>query len=132
MSIVAVTVASSAGYAIGDLAGEHGLSRIMKRKTMERVEKEAERYGVWAVVAARINPLLSTDAISLVGGLVRMGYWKFIAATVAGICPLTVAIAIHGDGWNSLKPALVWVSVISLLGLAAKVFIDRRSLADDT
>ncbi len=127
LAIVAVTVASSVGYGLGNVIGEHGLERIMKPKTLHKVEKEAERYGIWAVVVARINPLLSNDAISLVGGLIGMGYWKFIAATLAGILPLTIMIAAYGSEWQELKPALVWVSVISLAGLVVKVIIDRRA-----
>ncbi len=37
-------------------------------------------YGFWAIIVTRINPFLSNDAISFVGGLLRMGYWKFIGA----------------------------------------------------
>jgi len=51
-------------------------------------------YGFWAIIVTRVNPFLSNDAISFVGGLLRMGYWKFIAAALVGIAPLTSFIAI--------------------------------------
>ncbi|MFC7335712.1 TVP38/TMEM64 family protein [Haloferula chungangensis] len=126
IAIGAVAAASSFGYAIGNLIGEHGLERLINKKTLDKVQKETERYGIWAIVVTRINPLLSNDAISFVAGLIRMGYWKFLAATVGGILPLTVAIAVFGSDWEKMKTTLIWISVISLLGLVAKVLIDRR------
>jgi uncharacterized membrane protein YdjX (TVP38/TMEM64 family) len=58
--------------------------------------------------------MLSNDAISFVAGLLRMGYWRFIAATLAGIAPLTIFIAIMGQSNDTLLQGLLWGSIVSL------------------
>ncbi|HET8804138.1 MAG TPA: TVP38/TMEM64 family protein, partial [Aequorivita sp.] len=61
------------------------------------------------------NPFLSNDAISFVTGILKMNYWKFIAATLVGIAPLIILIAIAGENTASLKNGLLWGSIFSLL-----------------
>lgn len=126
IAIVAVAVAASVAYGIGYLVGEHGLKRLLGEKTERKVRHETERYGVWAVVIARLNPLLSNDAISFLSGLLGMGFWKFLGATLLGITPLAIAIALMGEEWQSLKTGLIALSIVSLAGLAVKVWIDKR------
>lgn len=129
LSVLAVGVASTLGYGLGTLLGEHGLERLVKRPTLEKIEREAERYGLWAVVIARLNPLISNDVISLVAGLLRMGYGRFLIATLTGILPLTAAIAAFGRDWERMKGGMLWLSLASLAGLAVKVWLDRRRSA---
>lgn len=126
ISLVAVTVASSVGYAVGAALGEHSIHRLLGARRERRVRVEACRYGVWAVFVARLSPLFSNDAISLVGGLLRIGYPRFILATVAGLLPLTLLIAGFGRDANTMKKGLVWLSVLSLLGLVAKIWYDKK------
>lgn len=126
IAVTAVLAASSTGYGVGALVGQHGLERLLKDKTLRRMERETDRYGLWGVVVARINPLFSNDAISLVAGLLRMGFGRFLIATLGGILPLVILIAWFGSGWERMKTGLIWLSVASLLGLVAKVVVDHR------
>ena len=84
-----------------------------------------ERYGVWGVVAARLSPVLSTDAVSIVAGLVGMRFWRFVLATAAGTLPLTVLVAWLGADIDRLKTGLIWVSVVSLATFVGYVAYDR-------
>lgn len=126
ISLVAVVTASSVGYGVGAAIGRHSVRRLLGPRTEARVRDEACRYGVWAVVIARLSPLFSNDAISFVGGLLRMGYQRFLAATVAGILPLIVLIAAFGRDAQTMRTGLVWISAVSLLGLAARIVHDHR------
>jgi len=125
ISIVAIAVASSFGYGAGSLIGKHTIVKLIGERNAEKVKEETDRYGLWAVVIARLNPLLSNDGISLLGGILRMGFLKFLGATLAGIAPLAVLIAIFGSEWETMKTGLIWISVVSLIGLAAKIWFDR-------
>ena len=125
IAIVAVAVASTVGYWIGRSVGEAGVSKLIGRKTERKVTGFVDEYGIWAVVIARISPFLSNDAVSIVAGLARMGYLKFMAATLAGIVPLTVLLAWLGQNNERLKTGLIWVSVVSLAGFIAYVAYDK-------
>ncbi len=123
---ISVFAASSVGYFIGGYFGDAIVARIIGERSEKKVEGFLDDYGFWAIIVTRINPFLSNDAISFVGGLLRMGYWKFIGATIVGIAPLTVFIAIMVKGTDSLKTGLLWGSIISLAIFGIYVFWDRR------
>lgn len=125
LAIVGVLIASSLGYAIGNYLGPVTVKRLIGGKTQDKVEQYVEDYGLWAVVIARLSPVLSNDATSFVGGLLQMGYLKFIGATLAGILPLTLGIAYLGKDIERLKTGLIWISAISLAGFIAYVVYDR-------
>lgn len=118
--------AASFAYGIGRSLGPVTVDRVVGAKTERKVTRFVERYGVWGIIAARVAPAISTDAVSFVAGLVRMGYVRFIAATAAGTLPLTVLIAWLGEEYTRLKTGLIWVSVVSLVLFVGYVLYDRR------
>ncbi|WP_412561579.1 TVP38/TMEM64 family protein [Winogradskyella sp. MIT101101] len=113
--LVAVFVASSVGYVIGNYFGQTFVLKILGNKTETKIEEFIESFGFWAVVITRVNPFLSNDAISFVAGILNMNYWKFIGATVMGILPLTILIAILGKTTESLESGLLIGSIVSLI-----------------
>lgn len=124
--LAGVLTASSLGYAIGAYLGVVAVSKLIGNKTEQKIETYVEKYGLWAVIIARMSPVLSNDATSFVGGLLRMGFWKFIGATLIGILPLTLGIAYLGGNIERLKTGLIWVSAISLLGFGLYIIYDQR------
>ena len=123
---VAVFTASSVGYFTGRYFGPVIVEKIIGHKTEKKVVDFLEDYGFWAVFITRLNPFLSNDAISFVGGLLKMGYRKFISATIIGIAPLTIFIAILGKSTQGLKTGLLWGSIISLILFGGYVYWDKR------
>lgn len=124
--LAAVFCASSIGYMIGAYLGPPIVEKILGAKSEKKVESFIEDYGFWAVVVTRISPFLSNDAISFVGGMLRMGYWRFIGATLLGITPLTILVAYLGQNINRLKNGLIWGSVISIILFVIYVWWDRK------
>ena len=124
--LAGVLTASSLGYAIGAYLGPVTVSRLIGDSTEKKIEKYVQDYGLWAVIIARVSPVLSNDATSFVGGLLRMGYWRFIGATVVGILPLTLGIAYLGGSTERLKTGLIWVSAVSLLAFIGYVLYDQQ------
>lgn len=125
IAIAAVLIASSTGYLIGLGIGKTGVSRIIGQKTEEKVSDFMDRYGIWAIIIARISPFLSNDAVSFVAGFAQMGYFKFLLATFAGIFPLTILLAWLGQEFDRLKNGLIWISAISLVGFIVYVIYDK-------
>lgn len=113
--LASVFAASSVGYFIGQYLGKTFILKLLGEKTEDKIEGFIESYGFWAVIVTRLNPFLSNDAISFVGGMLKMGYWKFIGATMVGILPLTIFIAVLGKSTDQLKTGLFWGSLFSLI-----------------
>lgn len=120
-----VFAASSVGYVIGRYFGTHVVMKLLGKKTQKQVEGFIEKYGFWAIIVTRLNPFLSNDAISFVGGMLKMGYWKFIGATLVGIFPLTLFIALLGQDIDTMKTGLLWGSMVSLVVFLGYVGWDK-------
>lgn len=122
----AVFAASTIGYLIGSYLGPVIVEKLIGVKSEKKISDFLEDYGFWAVIITRLNPMLSNDAISFVAGILRMGYWKFIGATMVGIAPLTVYIAIVGRSNDTLISGLLWGSIISLILFGLYVWWDKK------
>ena len=118
-------VAASVAYGIGRAVGPVTVDRLIGHKTEQKVEHFVNRYGLWAIVAARVSPAFSTDAVSYVAGFVKMGAKRFIAATAMGTLPLTVLVSYLGADIGRLKTGLIWISVASLALFIGYVVYDR-------
>lgn len=119
-------LAATLGYGIGRALGPVTIDRLLGAQARRTADRYVDRYGLWAVIAARISPVLSTDAISIAAGLAGMRYPRFLLATAVGTLPLTILIAWLGQEIERLKTGLIWVSVISVLVFVIYVIIDRR------
>lgn len=121
-------VAATLGYGIGRAFGPVTVDRMLGHETEQKVERMVERYGLWAIIAARISPVLSTDAVSIVAGLVKMSFPRFLLATGAGTIPLTILIAILGADIQRLKTGLIVISAVSVAIFVGYVIYDRRRM----
>jgi len=124
--LAAVFSASTVGYIIGNYFGKNIVLKLLGQKTEDKIESFIDHYGFWAVIVTRLNPFLSNDAISFVGGMLKMGYWRFIGATLIGILPLTIFIAIVGESTERLKSGLLWGSIVCLIAFGLYVYWDKR------
>lgn len=124
--LAGILCASSLGYGLGVVLGTPFIDRMLGVKSKEKVEGFIQDYGFWAIFVTRISPFLSNDAVSFVAGILRMGYVRFIAATMLGIFPLTVLIAYLGESNDRLKYGLVWIGIISLIGFLAYLWWDKK------
>jgi uncharacterized membrane protein YdjX (TVP38/TMEM64 family) len=126
LSVLAIFVASSIGYWIGHYFGEVAIYKLIGEKKENQLEKHVQSYGIWAVIITRLAPVLSNDAISFVGGILRMGYWRFIGATLVGIIPLAALIGYFGENSDRLKTGLIWTSGICLVLFVGYIIYDQR------
>lgn len=126
ISYTAVIVASSIAYYIGLHASNVFLDKLIGKSAEDKVNHYIQKYGSWAIVLFRVSPFLSNDAVSFVAGIGEMRYFKFIAATTAGILPLIAMIAYLGKDTERLETGMWWISGITFVAFLVYFFINRR------
>jgi len=84
---------SSVGYMIGRYLGPVTVNKILSEKTQRRVTNFIRNYGVPAIAITRPTSLFN-DSLGIVAGALRMSYRKYILATLGGITPLIILLAI--------------------------------------
>ena len=124
ISLVGVFASSSVGYLIGKYLGPVTVHKLISKKTQEKAGAFIKDYGVMAIAITRLSSL-SNDSLSIVAGILKMKYHKYILATLTGITPLIVLLAIYGKNGKILN-ALIWIAAISLILLIIYIVIDRR------
>lgn len=126
LAVISVMVSSTIGFFVGKMIGTKTLYQIIGQKKEEKMESYVSDYGLWVVIVSRVSPIFSNDAISFVGGMVRMNYLKFIGATFLGITPLAILIAWFGENNDRLRSGLIWTSVVCVILLVLYIIFDRK------
>lgn len=118
-------LAALVGYGLGWSLHPVTVDRLIGRDAERRIEDALERYGFWSVVLFRVSPVLSTDAISIVAGLLEMRLDRYLLATALGFLPLAGAIALLGRDLEQLESILLWGTIASVTALALYIAFDR-------
>ncbi len=126
ISFAGIFTASSIGYFLGWYLGPVVIGRLIGQKLREKGFYFISKYGFWSIFITRLSPFLYNDAISLLSGILKMDYWKFIAANLAGIAPLILLIAFLGESIDGLKTGLIGSSLLSILIFIIYILMDRR------
>jgi uncharacterized membrane protein YdjX (TVP38/TMEM64 family) len=123
--LIGVFSSSSLGYFIGKKLGPRAIDRFVSQRAQNRLQVFIDRYGIKAVTIFRLSTI-SADSLGFVAGILEMNYRKYILATMAGVTPLIILIAIYGNN-GRLETALLWIGGVSLVCLAIYFFLDRKS-----
>ncbi len=126
IALCGILIAATIAYWIGRLFSAVTVQKMIGEKSEKKMRFYLNRYGFWLVVIFRIAPFLSNDVISFVAGLTEMKYSRFIVASVLGITPLIILVAILGESNATLRNGLIVASLISIIGFVLYVWWDRR------
>ncbi|WP_298740004.1 VTT domain-containing protein [uncultured Chitinophaga sp.] len=124
ISLLGVFASSSFGYVIGRMLGPSIVNKFVSVKTQQKISEFIRAYGVPAIAITRLSSL-SNDSLSFVTGILKMKYHRYILATMGGITPLVILLALYGHN-GQIEKALIWVAALSLSGLVAYIIIDKR------
>ena len=81
------------------------------------------------VFVSRLLPFLSFDLISYAAGLTPITFWRFAAATLAGILPASFLLAHFGSEMGSGEVQRMTLTVLALGGLTVLPVVVRLALA---
>ncbi len=120
------------------------LSRAGRRMGLNRghlrlANRFFSRFGLWAVFVGRLLPIVRTY-ISFPAGVSKMGYVRFIIATLAGAIPWNFALAFAGyklgqhyqQVETTLSPFVIPMAIVVVLLLAAAWYFGRRLGEDES
>ncbi|MHB8376285.1 MAG: DedA family protein [Dehalococcoidia bacterium] len=137
------TIGSGLLYAAGRAGGRplvrrYGRFLLIDEDDIDAAERRMRRHAVWALLLARVLPVVRTY-VGFVAGLLRMPPGQFLAATFAGSfawCLAFVAAgAVLGTHWHAVRrPAEVaGIAVVALLVvlLAALTAVQLRARAPE-
>jgi uncharacterized membrane protein YdjX (TVP38/TMEM64 family) len=123
ISFVGVFAASSFGYFIGGKLSKVTLARFVSIRNQRRIAEFIQDYGIGTIMITRMCSF-SNDGLSFVAGMLKMPYKKYIVATLIGITPLIVVLAIFGKN-EKIEWALIWITLASLVMLVVYIIIDK-------
>lgn len=124
ISFVGVFASSTLGYFIGKKLSRVTLSKFVSFENQRKISDFIQDYGVGAIISTRLCSF-SNDSLSIVAGVLKMEYRKYIIATLLGITPLIVLLAIFGKN-EKIEWALLLATAASLLMLVGYIIFDKR------
>ncbi|CAN5912550.1 hypothetical protein BH23ACT11_BH23ACT11_05350 [soil metagenome] len=97
LSLVSAAVAAGISFGIAHALGRTVVEAMVGRRSLGAADRWFVRYGVYAVLVARLIPVVSFDVISYAAGLTRMSFLRFLLATTVGMAPATFVYAYLGQ-----------------------------------
>lgn len=115
-------------YGLARWYGRGLVEKLTPAGTLRSFDRLSERWGLWAVLIARLLPFVPFDPISYAAGLARIGFWRFLLATGAGQLPATIVYSLAGDllAVNARWLVLGIAAVFVVSTLAAFIGARRR------
>ncbi|MFQ5912946.1 MAG: TVP38/TMEM64 family protein [Nitrospinota bacterium] len=116
-------------FLIADALGRPVVERLVGRRGLRLADNFFQNYGTFAVLVARLIPIVPFDPISYGAGLTRMPVRRFALATGIGIIPATMVYSWLGE---NLGAADLWLwgavalSVLLAGSLMFRLFVRKR------
>nr|BFE61913.1 hypothetical protein GCM10020063_064390 [Dactylosporangium thailandense] len=109
---------------LGRLLGRDAV-RWLAGGRLDAFDARLTRHGIWAVVAARLIPVVPFTAVNYLAGVTSVRLRDFVLGTAVGILPATTAyVTVGAYGWQPgawpLWAALAALVVLTVGGLLAE------------
>lgn len=117
VGFTACVAGSAICFAIARLGGRPLVAKLVGSRWLDETDKWFGKYGVWAVLAARLIPIIPLDVVSYGAGLTAMGFKGFIAATAVGLAPRIMLYTTFG------KLTIDWLGELGLPGGTAEALL---------
>lgn len=90
-------LASLSGYGVGRLIGIDFFGEKVE-KHLTKIKEKIDDKGPWAVLALRLAPTPPFTITSIIGGSLKLNFWKFCLGSTLGITPLALSAVFFGKG----------------------------------
>jgi len=126
LSLASAALAAAISFGIAHVLGRALVEAIIGKNSLGTADRWFARYGAYAVLIARLVPVVSFDAISYAAGLTRMGFWRFLVATTIGMVPATFVYSYLGQRAPQYIDVLLIVFGIIVAGAVVTAVVRRR------
>ncbi len=127
MSLVSASLAAAISFWIARFLGRGPVEALVGRAHLGAADRWFLRWGAYAILVARLVPVVSFDVVSYAAGLTRMGFWRFMLATVVGMAPATFIYAyLGGQAPQYIQVLLVGFGVVIAGAVVAAILRRRR------
>lgn len=133
------TIGDNIGYFVGHKWGKQLLAKLGKKhpkhfgpERIEKVEHYFQKYGVWAVFFGRFVALLRILS-GPVAGTLRIKYWKFLIANLAGaivwVTAITSLVWVLNDAAGKIISRGSWILLllVVVIGILGWIFYKKRA-----
>ncbi len=119
-------VAAAISFWLARFLGRGPVEALVGKTGLESADRWFERYGAYAILTARLIPIVSFDVISFAAGLTRIGFLKFFAATVLGAAPATFVYSYLGGRAPQYVQVLLIAFGVVIAGAVVAAIVRRR------
>jgi uncharacterized membrane protein YdjX (TVP38/TMEM64 family) len=120
ISLLSATLAAQICFEISKLLGRPMMERVIGKQVLETIDNFMNRYGVSAILVARLLPVVPFDPVSYAAGLTAMSRKRFLISNLIGQLPATVIYAYFG---SKILDGLPWPVVLALIMLTLMVLL---------
>ncbi len=130
--VVGAEAGSVIAFWIARCLGYEAVRGWVEQRIPSITQQRSQSTLMAIVFASRLVPFISFDAVSYAAGLTPLAFWRFALATLAGVMPISFALAYFGEALVSLEPKwAVLIAVpaggITLVPIGLKLLRARRS-----
>ncbi len=127
LSLVSASLAAAASFWIARLLGRGPVEALVGRAHLGAADRWFLSWGAYAILVARLVPVVSFDIVSYAAGLTLVGFWRFMLATMVGMAPATFLYAyLGGQAPQYVQVLLIAFGVVIAGAVVAAVLRRRR------
>ena len=105
-------------FYIARYLGIQRVTRLMSQPVVDKTNDFFEKYGTYAILVARLLPLISFDVVSYFAGATRMRFLGFWIATGIGQLPATLVYSYLGE---TASLHIRWIFLVFAIVIAISV-----------
>lgn len=110
-------------YGIARLYGREAVIKLTGKTALKSVDDFFDKYGVNAILIARLLPFMPFDIVSYAAGLTSTRFWPFFIATGLGQLPATIIYSYAGDMLGGGAKTFVYGLLIVFAAVALTVLL---------
>jgi len=126
LSLASASLAAAVSFSIARFLGRGPAEAIVGRAHLGAADRWFLRWGAYAVLVARLVPVVSFDVVSYAAGLTSMRFWRFMIATIIGMAPATFIYSFFGERAPQYVQVLLAVFGIVIAIVLVAALLRRR------